>query len=91
MKLKISQYHFDILQGAISDLLLERPDLVQLYETGQFQNSDRVKDLNMRFRWDMLHCAIGSSWICSNLYSYLDDRHIDSALKKIVPTIVRKY
>ena len=91
MKLKINQYHLDILQGAISDLLSERPDLINLYETGQFKGSDRVKDLNKRFRWDLLTCAIGPSWICNNLYSYLDDRHIDSALRKIVPTIVRKY
>ena len=91
MALKITQYHYDILHDAINSLLAERPDLVDLYENGQFHNSDKVKDLNMRFRWDMLHCAIGSSWVCNNLYNYMGDRHIDSALKKIVPAIQRKY
>lgn len=91
MALKITKYHFDVLHDAINGLLAERPDIVDLYETGQFQNSNRVADLNKRFRWDMLQCAIGSSWVCSNLYGYMDDRHIDSALKKIVPTIAKKY
>ena len=91
MALKITQYHLDVLHDAIHGLLAERPDLVELYETGQFQNSDKVKDINRRFRWDMLQCSIGSSWVCNNLYNYMDDRHIDNALKKIVPTIVKKY
>lgn len=35
---------------------------------------------DMRFRWDVLH---SSKLNISPLYSYLNDNHIDSALKKI--------
>ena len=91
MSLKITKYHFHVLHDAIHGLLADRPDLVGLYESGQFRNSNKVKDLNKRFRWDMLQCSVGSSWVCSNLYGYMNDSHVDSALKKIVPTIERKY
>ena len=41
-----------------------------------------------RVRWDILrHTLIegkpGITWICDNLYSYLDDSHIDTALRSI--------
>ena len=42
------------------------------------------KDQPMRFRWDLLYAAKLSTWICDNLYSYLNDSHIDTALKSIV-------
>lgn len=47
-------------------------------------NENKAKDHAKRLRWDMLYCAIGSRWICDNLYSYLDDSHIDSALRAIM-------
>lgn len=34
-----------------------------------------------RWRWDLLYRAGLSRWICDNLYSYLDDTHIDTALR----------
>ena len=44
----------------------------------------RVKDLDKRFRWDLSHAARLTPWICDNLYSYLDDSHVDTALRSIV-------
>jgi hypothetical protein len=38
----------------------------------------------LRYRWDVLYAAKLSSWICDNLYSYLNDDHIDTALRKIL-------
>lgn len=45
---------------------------------------NKAKDHAKRLRWDMLYIAIGSRWICDNLYSYLDDDHIDTALRAIM-------
>jgi len=43
------------------------------------------KDLNKRLRWDCLIAALGSQWLCDNLYKEgLNDDHIDSALKSIM-------
>ena len=40
----------------------------------------------MRYRWDLLHAAGLTKWICDNLYPYLNDDHIDTALRKITKT-----
>lgn len=40
-----------------------------------------------RYRWDLLSAALGSIWICDELYKYIDDTHIDSALRAIVPPL----
>jgi hypothetical protein len=36
-----------------------------------------------RWRWDLLWATVSSQWICDNLYPYLNDDHIDTALKAI--------
>ena len=40
----------------------------------------------MRYRWDLTYAAGLTKWICDNLYSYLNDDHIDTALRKITKT-----
>lgn len=35
-----------------------------------------------RLRWDAIYRAGLSHWICDNLYSYLNDDHIDTALRQ---------
>jgi len=49
----------------------------------------RAKDMEMRLRWDMLYCAISSKWICDVLYPYVNDDHIDTALKSIMKQLVK--
>jgi len=41
------------------------------------------KDVERRLRWDCLYLAGLTSWVCSELCPYLDDRHIDTALRSI--------
>ena len=91
MNLKIKPEHFENIRDYISVLLKNRPDLITLYEHGNFARSESVKDLNKRFRWDMLWYTTNAQWVCDTLYTYLDDTHLDSALKQIVPTIEKKY
>jgi hypothetical protein len=50
----------------------------------ELKKDARVKDIEKRFRWDLLYAAKLSPWICDNLYPYLNDSHIDTALKSIV-------
>jgi hypothetical protein len=42
------------------------------------------KSIDMRYRWDLLHLSKHS---IIPLYSYLDDTHIDTALRAIVPPL----
>ena len=44
----------------------------------------KAKDPEKRLRWDLTYKADLTKWICANLYSYADDSHIDTVLKKIV-------
>ena len=39
-----------------------------------------------RYRWDLLYGAKLSHWICENVYDYLDDSHIDTAVRAITGT-----
>ena len=72
--MKIRPEHYDILKIAVESVVATHPKAAGL--------SDR------RYRWDLLWMAKiegnTSSWICRNLYSYLDDTHIDTALRRIV-------
>ena len=47
----------------------------------------KAKDIEMRLRWDMAHAAKLTPFICETLYKYVDDRHIDTALKAIMKEI----
>jgi hypothetical protein len=52
-------------------------------------NPRPAKDVEKRLRWDFLYTTPGSQWVSDNLYPYLDDTHIDTALKSIVAEIER--
>lgn len=60
---------------------LDREEARENYRQGRFHNSDKVKDLNMRYRWDLY-------WACSERFEgdFLDS-HIDTALRSIVPIL----
>jgi hypothetical protein len=46
-------------------------------------NSGLTPESTMRQRWDALYAAKLSPWICANLYDYMNDVHIDTALRAI--------
>ncbi len=77
--MKITQEHYNHIKQAItplaSKLILHREAL---------KSDTRVKDLEKRLRWDGLYAAHLSQWLCDNVYSYMDDTHIDTALKSIM-------
>ncbi len=41
-----------------------------------------------RFRWDLMYAAKLTPFICSELYSYMNDEHIDTALRSIVKELL---
>ena len=93
--MKMKQEHYNILKSSIEDVLKNMgPALLQEYETGKFPRADKVKDLNVRFRWDLFHfiwSKMERSGKKLNLYDYLNDTHIDTALRRICPKIIKKY
>ena len=86
--MKMSEKAFQNLRTHIEPLdTLERRDQ---YRNGDFPNAAAVKDLNKRYRWDLLWASGVSSRDISDLYrdEDLNDAHIDTALRRIVVDIV---
>jgi hypothetical protein len=47
----------------------------------------KARDVEKRLRWDLSFKAGLTPWVCSTLYSYCDDVHVDTALRAIVREI----
>lgn len=91
MTLKITPPDLQALSAAVTPL--DTPERRALYRAGQFHNAEHCKDKDKRYRWDLLHASglklgdgIGIQGDI-NLYAYLDDVHIDSALRHLVPPL----
>ena len=82
--MKIKPEHYQNMLKAISTNIDKRG-----YEIHKAQviKEGKAKDVAKRMRWDLMHCYVGSRWLCDNLYSYLDDSHIDTALRRIVANL----
>lgn len=76
--MKIKPEHFAKLQSAIRPL--DTKERRALY----LENSLSDK----RYRWDLTYAAGLSPFICADLYAYLNDDHIDTALRKIVASLI---
>jgi hypothetical protein len=82
---KIHPAHLDELRSRVTPLDTEENRAK--YRAGDFPRADSVKDLDKRYRWDLLWAAVSFDWVNHYLYGYLDDNHIDTALKAIVPPL----
>ena len=90
--MKMKQEHFDHMKSTIEAFLQTGTITVAQYERGDFPRSDKVNDLQTRFCWDVFHATPGlCAWVCNNLYDYLNDSHIFTALRAICPKAERKY
>lgn len=89
--MKMSAQTFTALEAAMKPLFTEKA--IEQYETGEFLRADKVKDLNMRFRWDAYWCVRATHEDIRKAIreENLTDAHIDTALRKIAPTITRRY
>lgn len=76
--MKMKPEHFEYIKQQIN--LLNMDKIIQ-----SIHNSPNVpKCFNKRLRWDCFSKAGLSSFAVSTLYEYLNDEHIDTALKQIV-------
>jgi len=82
--MKMKSEHYKFIKEQLSVIPVD--DLNKHFkslEEAQKNKSQRIKDIDMRFRWDCLHSRKLSLFISSHLYPYLDDGHIDTALRQI--------
>ncbi len=80
--MKMQSHHFEFIKESI--IHSDNEERRERYRKGDFYNSDKVKDLNKRYRWDLLNECVGVRWLCNQVYDYLNDVHVDTALRKIV-------
>jgi hypothetical protein len=78
--LKITAEDYSKLLHVIK--LLPR-DVVQKHKE-KLKTDPKVMDVEKRFRWDLLWATKMSNWVSAVLYKYMDDKHLDSALKQVV-------
>ena len=82
--MKISASDLALLREAIEPL--DTPELRDIYIEGEFPRAELVKDLDMRYRWDLLY---GADFRSEHFYAQgLNDEHIDTALRAIVSPLV---
>lgn len=95
MDSKIKAQHpevFNHIKTAIETYLLANPDLVENYQTGKFPRSEAVKNLQLRFCFDVMWLSGLTAYISQTVYPLgFNDDHLYSALKQIVPKIERHY
>lgn len=90
MPLKMKPEHLAKLAEFIKPLDTEANR--QRYRDRDVPKAENVKNWDMRYRWDLFNAAgramnphgPGTKWCCDELYPYLNDDHIDSALKSLV-------
>lgn len=77
--MKIKKEHYDYMFKCIN----ENKDKLPYIKENAVANP-KVKDIDKYIRWAAISYFVGSKWICDNLYSYLNDTHIDTALRQIM-------
>jgi len=86
--LKIKPEHLQRLREALAPLDTEARRAP--YRAGEIPRADAVTDIDKRYRWDLLYASglkIGDGVGVPGdleLYGYLNDEHIDSALRSFI-------
>lgn len=83
--MKMTPIHFETLRAALAPVVTGERFAAHCEA---LKADPRVKDLGKRARWDALYAVSRTSALpqgfMSSLYAYLNDDHIDTALRSIV-------
>lgn len=84
------RYPSDLLQS-LADAIhpLDTPERRAMYVSGNFPRADKVKDINKRYRWDMMY-TIPEHFTRFVKPAYdlgCNDDHVDTALRRLVPQL----
>lgn len=81
--MKITESDFNYLKKSMEEVKDKIPAHIEFLNRPE--NKIKIKDFDKRLRWDWFTAAVrGRTSFLNKLYDYLDDEHIDTALKKIV-------
>lgn len=61
------------------------------YRAGDYPRSEVTKDLDVRYRWDLFHATglSASGWTHKLYATGVNDEHLDTALRAVVPSLWR--
>ncbi len=81
--MKMSDSDFNYLKSAMMEIKDKIPSHIEFLN--KLENKNKIKDFDTRLRWDWFNSAIcGRTSFLNKLYDYLDDSHIETALKQIL-------
>lgn len=86
--MKMTAEHYQKLDAAIKRLAAKHEDWpAALRNTlANYQRNPKIQDADKALRWKVLHVALSGdegSALWSALYAYLNDSHIDTALRSL--------
>ena len=85
--MKMTTEHYNYIKERIDKVIAENPGVVESYKNNDFPRAELTKDKTKRFCFDLLRASVPSKWICDELYPYIADPHIYTALKRICPSV----
>ena len=93
--MKFTKEHISILKAGIDRVLINNPNAPELYEAGRFARSEKVKDLQKRFCFDLFYASrieigdgIGTQ---GDIIGDYTDNHLYTALKQVCPMVTKQY
>lgn len=84
--MKIQQDHYEILLQAAKKVKENYPE----FTLQNYIDNKLGKDHERRFRWDLSYGMkkfLPDYFICDVLYKYMNNSHLDTALKKLVKEV----
>lgn len=81
--MKITKEHYSYILECMTTKLADTSEQDKNGYLENIKNDPRVKDPDKRIRWDLFNASVPIRFTCDTLYEYLDDTHIDSAIKQI--------
>jgi len=82
--MKLDGHTLDRMRDAIAPL--DTAERRQAYLSGEFPRADAVKDLDVRYRWDLFYVA-GGFRLLPDDRSDINSDHIDTGLRRVVPVL----
>lgn len=82
--MKMQKTHYKTLQDCMLAIRKNAPRIDQALITMELD--PHYSDERIRWNWlyaTMIEGQPATTWLCENLYPYLDDSHIDTALRRI--------
>ena len=81
--MKMKQEHYEHMKEAIDNLCNARLGNITRY-IKVVRMSGKYMDLSTRIRWDILKAAQLDNYLVNTLYTYLNNDHVDTALRRIM-------